>query len=160
MNGVIVACLYAPNGNPKPGPKFEYKLAWLKRLRTHARFLHTTGLPIILAGDFNVAPTDLDLYPTTSWNDDALVDPEARALMKSLIGRSWLDCLRSQHPDEPIYTFWDYRRLRFERNAGLRIDHILASRSLWARLLESGVDRWVRASPGASDHAPVWAVIS
>lgn len=156
VSGVIVASIYAPNGNPQPGPKFDYKLAWLERLRGHATTLRKTGAPIVLAGDFNVAPTDLDIYPTRSWDDNALIRPESRAAFRRLIGRSWTDALRHQHPQERIYTFWHYMRMRFERDAGLRLDHLLLSRNLDSRLDGAGVDREVRGREGASDHAPVW----
>ena len=159
VQGYIFGCIYAPNGNPKPGPKFDYKIAWLNRLVLHARSLKKSELPVILAGDFNVAPRDIDIYPTRSWDDDALIDPKARKILQTLVGRSWLDCLRHRYPKERIYTFWDYRRQRFQRNAGLRIDHLLLSPSLLPRLDDAGVDSWVRGLPGASDHAPVWAKI-
>lgn len=154
--GILVASIYAPNGNPQPGPKFEYKLAWLKRLRKHATALRKTGAPIVLAGDYNVAPTDLDIYPTTSWDDDALIQPESRAAYRRLVGRSWLDALRHLHPDERIYTFWHYKRMCWQRDAGLRLDHLLLSANLRDRLEAAGVDREVRGLEGASDHAPVW----
>ncbi len=154
--GVLIACLYAPNGNPQPGPKFAYKLAWLERLHKHATALRKTGAPIVLAGDFNVAPTDLDIYPTKSWDDDALVQPESRAVFRKIVGRSWTDALRHTHPDARIYTFWHYMRMRWQRDAGLRLDHLLLSETLRARLLDAGVDRQVRGLDGASDHAPVW----
>jgi exodeoxyribonuclease III len=154
--GILVAAIYAPNGNPQPGPKFDYKLAWLERLRKHATALRKTGAPIVLAGDYNVAPTDLDIYPTKSWDDDALIQPESRAAYRRLVGRSWLDALRHLYPDERIYTFWHYRRMRWPRDAGLRIDHMLLSANLRDRLEAGGVDRQVRGLEGASDHAPVW----
>ena len=154
--GILVASIYAPNGNPQPGPKFDYKLAWLERLRKHATAMRKTGAPIVLAGDYNVAPTDLDIYPTNSWDDDALIQPESRAAYCRLVGRSWLDALRHLYPDERIYTFWHYRRMRWPRDAGLRIDHMLLSANLRDRLEAAGVDREVRGLEGASDHAPVW----
>lgn len=154
--GVLIASIYAPNGNPQPGPKFDYKLAWSERLRKHATSLRKTGAPIVLAGDYNVAPTDLDIYPTTSWDDDALIQPESRAAFRKLVGRSWTDALRHLHPDERIYTFWHYMRMRWPRDAGLRLDHLLLSANLRDRLLDAGVDREVRGRDGASDHAPAW----
>jgi exodeoxyribonuclease-3 len=154
--GILVASIYAPNGNPQPGPKFDYKLAWLARLKRHATALRKSGAPIVLAGDYNVAPTDLDIYPTTSWDDDALIHPEARVAYRSLVGRSWLDALRHLHPNERIYTFWHYKRMRWQRDAGLRLDHLLLSADLRDRLEDAGVDREVRGADGASDHAPVW----
>ena len=158
--GVLVACIYLPNGNPQPGPKFDYKLAWFKRLTAHARKLHASGAPVILAGDFNVVPTDRDIYPTKSWDDDALLQPESRAAFQRLIKQGWTDAIRKVHPDETIYTFWDYKRNRWPRNAGLRIDHLLLSPPLGARLVDAGVDKHVRGWPEPSDHAPVWARFS
>ena len=160
INGVLVASIYAPNGNPQPGPKFDYKLAWLDRLRRHATALRKTGAPVVLAGDFNVAPTELDIYPTNSWKNDALIQPESRASFRKLVGRSWTDALRHLHPDERIYTFWHYMRGRWERDAGLRLDHLLLSPNLRDRLADAGVDRDVRGREGASDHAPVWVRLS
>jgi len=157
--GVLVASIYAPNGNPQPGAKFDYKLAWLERLRLHATTLRKSGAPVVLAGDFNVAPTDLDIYPTRSWDDDALVQPESRAAFRRIVGRSWTDALRHTHPGERIYTFWHYRRMRWQRNAGLRLDHLLLSANLSGRLAEAGVDREVRGMEGASDHAPAWITL-
>ncbi len=158
--GLVVASIYAPNGNPQPGPKFAYKLAWLDRLRRHAALLHRSGAPVVLAGDFNVAPTDVDIYPTRSWDDDALIHPDSRAAFRRLIGRSWTDSLRHIHPDARLYTFWSYFRQRFERDAGLRIDHILVSQTLRPRVADAGVDRAVRGLAGGSDHAPVWIQIA
>lgn len=160
VRGILVASIYAPNGNPQPGPKFDYKLRWLERLRRRATILRKTGAPVVLAGDFNVAPTDLDIYPTKSWRNDALVQPESRSAFARLIGRSWTDALRETHPDERIYTFWHYMRQRWERDAGLRLDHILLSRNLRDRLVTAAVDREVRGRGNASDHAPVWVEIS
>ncbi len=156
VNGIIVACIYLPNGNPQPGPKFDYKLRWFKRLRTHARKLLKEEVPVILAGDFNVAPTELDIYPTRSWDNDALVQPESRASYASLIKQGWTDSLRERHSNERIYTFWHYMRNRWQRNAGLRLDHLLLSPTLSRKLVEADVDRTVRGEPDASDHAPVW----
>jgi exodeoxyribonuclease-3 len=156
VNGVLVACVYLPNGNPRPGPKFHYKLAWFKRLSTHARKLLKTDAPVVLAGDFNVAPTEIDIYPTTSWDDNALVRPESRAAFAKLVKQGWTDALRETHGDERVYTFWHYMRNRFARDAGLRLDHILLSAQLAKRLKRAEVDRAVRAKPDASDHAPVW----
>jgi exodeoxyribonuclease-3 len=156
VNGILFASIYAPNGNPQPGPKFDYKLAWLDRLHRHATMLRKSGAPVVLAGDFNVAPVDLDIYPTRSWDNDALVRPESRAAFKGLLGRSWTDALRAMHPDERIYTFWHYLRNRWQRDAGLRIDHLLLSQNLSGRLQAAGVDREERGKQGASDHAPAW----
>lgn len=157
--GIIVGCLYLPNGNPQPGPKFDYKLAWFKRLHTHARALLRHEAPIVLAGDFNVAPTGLDIYPTRSWDDDALVQPESRAAYARLLKQGWTDALRVTHPEARVYTFWHYMRKRWERDAGLRLDHLLLSPTLCARLIAAGVDRAERGRPDASDHAPVWATL-
>ena len=159
VDGVLFCCLYLPNGNPQPGPKFDYKLAWFKRLNSHARKLLRSGAPIVLAGDFNVAPTAIDIYPTTSWDDDALVQPQSRAAYNRLLKQGWTDALRTMHPDERIYTFWHYLRNRWKRNAGLRLDHILLSPDLASKLVKAGVDRAVRGLPGASDHAPTWVTL-
>ncbi|HZA95426.1 MAG TPA: exodeoxyribonuclease III [Burkholderiaceae bacterium] len=156
IDGVLIACIYAPNGNPQPGPKFGYKLAWLDRLIAHARGLLDTGVPVVLAGDYNVVPTPADIYPTKSWDDDALVQPASRERFKRLIEQGWTDAIRSLHPNEPMYTFWDYKRGRWGRDAGLRIDHLLISPSLASRLVDSGVDKAIRGEEGASDHAPAW----
>jgi exodeoxyribonuclease III len=156
VDGILVACLYLPNGNPQPGPKFDYKLAWFKRLAAHARKLLKAGVPVIIAGDFNVAPTDIDIYPTRSWDDDALIQPASRAAYARLVRQGWTDSLRELNDEERVYTFWHYIRHRFERDAGLRLDHLLLSPSLAARLKDARVDKAVRGEEGASDHAPVW----
>ncbi len=158
--GLVIASIYVPNGNPRPGPKFAYKLAWFDRLRRHAATLHRTGAPIVLAGDFNVVPTDRDIYPTRSWDGDALVHPESRAALRRLLGRTWTDSLRHHYPKARVYSFWSYFRKRWERDAGLRIDHILISKGLRGRLIDAGIDRAVRSVPGASDHAPVWLALA
>jgi exodeoxyribonuclease-3 len=155
VNGVLVASLYAPNGN-QPGPKFAYKLAWLKRLAAHAADLHATHAPVVLAGDYNVVPTDRDIYPTKSWDGDALLRPESRAAYAHILAQGWVDAIRMLHPNESMYTFWDYTRKRWERDAGLRLDHILLSPSLVDRLRGASVDRGTRGREDASDHAPVW----
>ena len=156
VNGVLVASLYAPNGNPRPGPKFDYKLAWMERLIAHAAELHASGAPVALAGDFNVVATERDIYKTKSWDRDALLQPESRASYRRLLAQGWTDAVRALRPDEPMYTFWDYKFHRWERDGGLRIDHILVSPALTDRLQDVGVDRDVRGKVGASDHAPVW----
>jgi exodeoxyribonuclease III len=156
INGVLVASIYAPNGNPQPGPKFDYKLAWLRRLNAHAAELYATGAPVVLAGDCNVVPTDLDIYPTKSWDRDALLQPQSRAAYQRLLAQGWTDAVRALHPTEPMYTFWDYMRNRWEREGGLRLDHILLSSALMERLQSAGVDRHIRGMEDASDHAPVW----
>ena len=160
VHGVIVACLYLPNGNPQPGPKFDYKLAWFERLIQHARSLYDCGHPALLAGDFNVVPTDNDIYNPQHWLKDALLQPESRACYARLLKQGWVDSLRQLHPDERIYTFWDYFRQHWPRNAGLRIDHLLLNKTLAPRLQNANVDRWVRDRPGASDHAPTWVTLS
>jgi exodeoxyribonuclease-3 len=157
IDGVVIGCLYAPNGNPQPGPKFDYKLAWLERLIAHATTMFASGVPVVLAGDYNVVPTDFDIYPTTSYDDDALVQPESRERYARLLAQGWTDALRARHPNERVYTYWDYMRKRWERNAGLRIDHLLLNREV--RLIAAEVDKEVRGRPGASDHAPVWIEI-
>ena len=156
VRGILIGCLYAPNGNPQPGPKFTYKLAWLERLRRHAAELIKGGVPAVLAGDYNVVPTPFDIYPSKSWTNDALVQPESRAAFKRIVDQGWTDAIRALHSREPMFTFWHYLRHRWERNAGLRLDHLLVSPSLSARLLDAGVDREIRGREGASDHAPAW----
>lgn len=159
VSGVVVAGLYLPNGNPQPGPKFDYKMAWMKRLLKHAAGLLAQNVPVVLAGDFNVVPTDRDIYPTKSWAKDALLHPKARAAFARLLDQGWTDAIRRLHPDEPMFTFWDYKRNRWPRDAGLRLDHLLLSPALAARLKSAGVDRDVRGKEGASDHAPAWCVL-
>jgi exodeoxyribonuclease III len=156
VSGILVGCLYLPNGNPQPGPKFDYKLAWFARLTRHAAKLYKTGLPVALVGDFNVVPTDRDIYPTRSWDDDALLQPQSRAAFARLMKQGWVDAVRMLHPDAPMYSYWDYKRRRWERDAGLRLDFILLSSDLAKRLKAAGVDRAVRGMRNASDHAPVW----
>jgi exodeoxyribonuclease-3 len=156
VNGLVVACLYLPNGNPAPGPKFEYKLRWFDRLIAHSADLLETGAPVVLAGDFNVMPTELDVYKPERWTDDALFRPEVRDAFQRLVSQGWTDALRQFHPTERIYTFWDYFRNAWSRDAGLRIDHLLVSPTLAERLSGSGVDRGVRGWEKSSDHAPVW----
>jgi len=156
VNGVLVGCLYLPNGNPQPGPKFDYKLRWFRRLSAHARKLLKTNVPVALIGDFNVAPTDEDIYATRSWDNDALIHPQSRAAYARLLKQGWTDALRKTHPDQRIYTFWDYKRNRWARDAGLRLDHVLLGPILAKRLEAAGVDRTERGREGASDHAPVW----
>ena len=160
VSGVIVACIYAPNGNPQPGPKFDYKLDWLRRLRLHAARLLRQDLPVVLAGDYNVAPTALDIYPTRSWDKDALIQPKSRAAFAALVAQGWTDAIRTLHPSKPMFTFWHYKRNRWARDAGLRLDHLLLSPALAPRLVKAGVDRKVRGEDGASDHAPAWIVLN
>jgi exodeoxyribonuclease III len=159
VNGVIVTSLYLPNGNPQPGPKFDYKLAWFRRLKLHAAKFLKQDLPVVLAGDYNVAPTELDIYPTRSWDKDALIQPKSRAAFKSLVAQGWIDAIRAQHSKTPMFTFWDYKRNRWPRDAGLRLDHLLLSPALAPRLRKAGVDRKARGEDGASDHAPAWIVL-
>jgi len=156
VNGVLVTSLYAPNGNPQPGPKFDYKLAWTDRLLAHAADLFAAGVPVVLAGDYNVVPTDRDIYPTKSYDKDALIQPQTRARFAKLLEQGWRDAIRSLYPDAPIYTYWSYLRNRWPRDAGLRIDHLLLSQEAAKRLLAAGVDREIRGENNASDHAPAW----
>jgi exodeoxyribonuclease-3 len=157
VDGVLIACLYAPNGNPQPGPRFEYKLSWLTRLIAHAAELHAAKLPVVLAGDYNVVPTDFDIYnPKSSWKDDALLQPAPREAYARLLSQGWCDALRKLYPDERVYTFWDYLRNAWGRDAGLRLDHLLLTPEIEKRLLRAGVDKSERAEPHSSDHAPVW----
>ena len=156
VGDVVVGCLYLPNGNPAPGPRFDYKLRWLDRLERHAAELIGEGSRAVLAGDFNVIPTDLDVYKPERWRDDALFRPETRAAYEALLRQGWTDAVRHLYPGERVYTFWEYWRNAFGRDAGLRIDHLLLSPALAPRLRAAGVDRDVRGREKASDHAPVW----
>lgn len=159
VNGVLVGCLYAPNGNPQPGPKFDYKLEWMARFEAHAAELFASGLPVILAGDYNIVPTPFDIYETTSYDNNALVQPAPREAYQRLLDQGWVDAIRKKHPKEQVFTFWDYMRKRWERNAGLRLDHILLSKRLARKLVDAGVDKHVRGWPEASDHAPTWVIL-
>ena len=156
VSGVLVGCLYAPNGNPQPGPKFDYKLAWLERLIAHGEALKDADCPIVLAGDYNVIPTELDVYKPERWADDALFQPEPRALYAKLLESGWTDAIRRLHPGETIYTFWDYWRNAWARDAGIRIDHLLLNGQALRRLESADVERELRGRPHASDHAPAW----
>jgi exodeoxyribonuclease III len=157
VQGIVVGCLYLPNGNPQPGPKFDYKLTWFERFLKHAAGLFDSEHPVVLAGDYNVVPTDeLDIYNPKSWKKDALLQPQTRDCWRRLLAQGWTDALRQQFPDEKVFTFWDYFRQHWPRNAGLRIDHLLLNAALAPRLRSAGVDRWVRGRPHASDHAPAW----
>jgi exodeoxyribonuclease III len=159
VNGILIGCLYLPNGNPQPGPKFDYKLAWFERLISHAAILCRSGKPVLLAGDYNVVPTDFDIYNPRSWLKDALLQPESRECYRRLLAQGWTDSIRARYPDQRIYTFWDYFRQHWQTNSGLRIDHLLLSPELAPRLVDAGVDTWVRNQPGASDHAPTWVLL-
>jgi len=156
IDGIVIGCLYLPNGNPAPGLKFDYKLAWFERLKLHAKALLDFDIPTILVGDYNVMPTELDVYKPERWVDDALFRPEVRDAFKTLVEQGWTDALRTLHPNEKIYTFWDYFRNAYSRDAGLRIDHFLLSPHLTSRLKAAAVDRHVRGWEKTSDHAPVW----
>ncbi len=160
IGGIVIGCIYLPNGNPAPGPKFEYKLRWLNRLLAHAAELLLSGVPVILAGDYNVIPTEADVYKPERWVDDALFRVEVREAFAHLTTHGWVDSLRDRHPNEKIYTFWDYFRNAYTRNAGLRIDHLLLSPSISSCLVDAGVDREVRGWDKASDHAPVWVELA
>jgi exodeoxyribonuclease-3 len=159
VRGILVGCLYLPNGNPQPGPKFDYKLEWFERFNKHAASLCEGPQPVVLAGDYNVVPTDFDIYNPKSWRHDALLQPETRACYQRLLAQGWTDSIRALYPDKPIYTFWDYFRQHWQTNSGLRIDHLLLNKILSPALTGAGVDTWARGKPGASDHAPTWITI-
>src|SRR5262245_25059747 len=159
VNGVLITSIYAPNGNPQPGPKFTYKLVWMERLVRHAAELYALDAPVVLAGDYNVVPTDRDIYPSKSYAKNALVQPESRASFARILDQGWVDAIRRMHPDAPMYTFWDYLRNRWPRDAGLRLDHLLLNPEAAKSLADAGVDREVRGATGASDHAPAWIVL-
>jgi exodeoxyribonuclease-3 len=159
VNGTIIVCLYFPNGNPAPGPKFDYKMAWFERLITKAKSLIRSKLPVILTGDYNVVPTELDAYKPERWVNDAVFFPEPRAAYQRLLKQGWTDAIRKLYPDQKIFTYWDYFRNAFSRDAGIRMDHLLLSPGLEKRLKKGGVDREVRGWEKTSDHAPVWIEI-
>jgi exodeoxyribonuclease-3 len=156
VNGIVIGCLYLPNGNPAPGPKFDYKLQWFERFISHAAGLLARGIPVVLTGDYNVIPTEQDVYKPERWLDDALFRPETREAFHRLVAQGWTDAIRKLYPTETIYTFWDYFRNAYGRNAGLRIDHFLLSPQLQNRLLAAGVNKDVRGWEKSSDHGPVW----
>ncbi len=156
VQGVLVTSIYLPNGNPQPGPKFDYKLAWFERLIGHAAELLASGAPVVLAGDYNVVPTPQDIYPTRSLDKNALIQPESREAFAGLLAQGWTDALRKLHPEGPLWTFWDYKFERWQKDKGMRLDHFLLSPNLADKLVDGGVDRWVRGVEGASDHAPAW----
>lgn len=156
VDDIIIGCLYLPNGNPAPGPKFDYKLQWMERFAEHTSRLAKEDKPVVLTGDYNVIPTEKDAYKPERWVEDALFRPESREAFKNLLAQGWTDAIRKLYPDETIYTFWDYFRNAFGRNAGLRIDHFLLNKQMEKRLLAAGVDKQVRGWEKTSDHAPVW----
>ena len=156
VNGVLIASIYLPNGNPQPGPKFRYKLAWFERLLTHSAELMAADVPVVLAGDYNVVPTVEDIYPTRSLDHNALIQPESRAAFQRLLTQGWTDALRKLHPGGPPWTFWDYKRERWPADKGMRLDHFLLTPKLSQQLIAGGVDRWTRGEENASDHAPAW----
>jgi len=160
VDGMVIGCCYMPNGNPQPGPKFAYKLDWFERFSAHAAGLMASGHPTVLAGDYNVVPTDADIYATRSFKDNALLQPEPRAAYQALLDAGWTDALHRQSPRAPLYTFWSYLRNRWPRDAGMRIDHLLLSPKVAKRMRQAGVDRAVRGLDGASDHAPAWVELS
>jgi exodeoxyribonuclease-3 len=159
VNGILIASIYLPNGNPQPGPKFNYKLAWFERLIAHASELMTAGVPVVLAGDYNVVPTVQDIYQTRSLDNNALIQPQSRQAFDRLLSQGWTDALRRLHPHGPLWTFWDYERNRWTANKGMRLDHLLLSPTMCERLVDGGVDREVRGEENASDHAPAWIVL-
>jgi exodeoxyribonuclease-3 len=159
VDGVLIASLYLPNGNPQPGPKFDYKLAWLERLIAHGAALMKSGAPVVLAGDYNVVPTEQDIYPTRSLDKNALIQPQSRAAYARLVSQGWTDALRKLQPTGPLWTFWDYERNRWALDKGMRLDHFLLSPAVSDTLADGGVDRWVRGEENASDHAPAWIVL-
>jgi exodeoxyribonuclease-3 len=159
VNGVLIASIYLPNGNPQPGPKFDYKLAWFESLIDHAGELMKAGVPVVLAGDYNVVPTPQDIYPTRSLDNNALIQPQSRRAYARLLAQGWTDALRKLQPEGPLWTFWDYKRERWALDKGMRLDHLLLSPIVHDQLIGGGVDRWVRGEENASDHAPAWIVL-
>ena len=159
VQGVLITSIYLPNGNPQPGPKFNYKLAWFERLIAHAADLMASGAPVVLAGDYNVVPTPQDIYPTRSLDNNALIQPESRQAFARLLAQGWTDAMRKLHPDGPLWTFWDYKFERWQKDKGMRLDHFLLSPNLSDRLVDGGIDRWARGEENASDHAPTWIML-
>ena len=159
VQGVLFTSIYLPNGNPQPGPKFNYKLAWFERLIAHAAELMASGAPVVLAGDYNVVPTPQDIYPTRSLDNNALIQPESRQAFARLLEQGWTDAMRKLHPERPLWTFWDYKFERWQKDKGMRLDHFLLSPNLSDRLVDGGVDRWARGQENASDHAPTWIML-
>ena len=160
VNGVLIGSIYLPNGNPQPGPKFDYKLAWFERLIAHAAGLLAAGVPVVLAGDYNVVPSEADIWPGHHEQDNALLQPQTRAAYQRLLDQGWTDALRALHPEGPLWTFWGYLRHRWPNDKGMRLDHLLLSPSLAGRLVAAGVSRTARGEEGASDHAPTWIELS
>ena len=160
VNNITVGCLYLPNGNPAPGPKFDYKMRWFQRLSKRAKELLDSDVPVVLTGDYNVIPTKKDVYKPERWVDDALFRPEVRDAFHEIVAQGWTDAIRKLYPKETIYTFYDYFRNAYQRNAGLRIDHFLLSPQLENKLKDAGVDKHVRGWEKTSDHAPVWIELS
>jgi exodeoxyribonuclease-3 len=159
VQGVLITSIYLPNGNPQPGPKFNYKLTWFERLIAHAAELMASGAPVVLAGDYNVVPTPQDIYPTRSLDNNALIQPESRQAFTRLLAQGWTDAMRKLHPDGPLWTFWDYKFERWQKDKGMRLDHFLLSPKAAEHLVDGGVDRWARGEPNASDHAPTWITL-
>jgi exodeoxyribonuclease-3 len=159
VDGILFASIYAPNGNPQPGPKFTYKLNWLERLIAHAAQLLKAGIPVVLVGDYNVVPTTQDIYPTRSLDQNALVQPQSRAAFQRLLNQGWTDSLRRLQPQGPLWTFWDYKFSRWKADKGMRLDHLLLSSGISPLLVSGGVDRAPRGEENASDHAPAWIVL-
>ncbi len=156
VKGILITSIYLPNGNPQPGPKFHYKLAWFERLLAHAATLLKANVPVVLAGDYNVVPTVHDIYPTRSLDNNALIQPESRQAFARILNQGWTDALRKLHPEGPLWTFWDYKHERWPANKGMRLDHFLLSPQVSQRLVDGGIDQWVRGEVNASDHAPAW----
>jgi exodeoxyribonuclease-3 len=159
VQGVLITSIYLPNGNPQPGSKFNYKLAWFERLIAHAAELMASGAPVVLAGDYNVVPTAQDIYPTRSLDNNALIQPESRQAFARLLAQGWTDAMWKLHPDRPLWTFWDYKFERWQKDKGMRLDHFLLSPNLSVRLVDGGVDRWARGQENTSDHAPTWIML-
>ena len=159
VNGILVTSIYLPNGNPQPGPKFDYKLAWFERLMTHSAELVAAGVPVVLTGDYNVVPTPQDIYPTRSLDNNALIQPASREAFARLLAQGWTDALRVLRPTGPLWTFWDYKFERWPKDKGMRLDHFLLSPSIAKKLDDGGIDKWVRGEPNASDHAPAWIAL-
>ena len=159
IGDLIIASIYLPNGNPRPGPKFDYKLRWIDRLAARARVLLAEERAVVLAGDYNVIPNDDDTYSVRAMQEDALMQPESRGGFRALVAQGWTDALRTRHPGGGVWTFWDYQAGAWQRDAGFRIDHLLMSPMAADRLIDSGVDKTYRGREKASDHAPTWVTL-